>query len=100
MLRFESLVGDPETTLHAACTALALDWDSGMLTWPKPPEQVSFFLNGNATFQRSRRGGLATSLQPDLAHFRTDGILTPRTGWLVRRSEDGLRHGSNRFESR
>jgi len=82
MLRFESLVGDPEITLHAACTALGLDWDPDMLTWPKLPEQVSFFLNGNATFQRSRQGGLATSLQPDLAHFRTDGIPIDDLRWL------------------
>jgi hypothetical protein len=82
IIRFESLLHAPETTLRAACDAIRLDWDSDMLTWPKSAEQVSYFMNGNETFLNNRQQGLAASIHPDMAQIHADGIPVQDLDWL------------------
>jgi hypothetical protein len=63
VLKFESLVEQPEATLRQACEALSLAWDASMLTWPKSADELGPQPGGNDTFLRSRGNSLAETLR-------------------------------------
>jgi hypothetical protein len=66
MITFEAFLADAPGVLRAACADLRLDWDSGMLTWPKGMSELAYpSPEPNATFLESiRPGGLDASLAP------------------------------------
>jgi hypothetical protein len=61
-IRFESLLAAPETTLRRAASDLDLAWDPGMLSWPKPAEELGGQPGGSATFLHSRGSSLQDTL--------------------------------------
>lgn len=62
VLRYESLLADPEGTLRQACYQLDLPWDEAMLTWPKAEEDIVDTSWGNESFRASRGINLTESL--------------------------------------
>jgi hypothetical protein len=54
ILRYESLLEEPEKALHAACDALHLAWDEAMVTWPKPDSAIADTRWGSETFRDTR----------------------------------------------
>ena len=84
VLRFESLVADPEPTLREACRQLDVPWDPGMLTWPKAANDLASSINGNPTFLRSLGPNLAASLQPEKGAISAAGIAREDVEWLER----------------
>jgi hypothetical protein len=75
ILKFESLVSEPEATLRRACDDLGLEWDQGMLAWPKPLEELGDQQGGNETFLRTRGGSLAETLRSQRQHDAKSGIV-------------------------
>ncbi len=68
IVQFERLVSEPEATLRRACDDLSLEWDQGMLTWPKRLEDLGDQQGGNATFLRSRANSLEETLRRQSEH--------------------------------
>jgi hypothetical protein len=62
VLRYESLVADPEGTLRQACRQLGLPWDEAMLTWPKAEVDIADACWGNASFRTTRGTNLIETL--------------------------------------
>lgn len=64
VLRYESLIEQPEATLRSACHAMSLPWHEAMMSFPKPRESIAYHEHGNRSFfEALSRDGLETSLQ-------------------------------------
>jgi hypothetical protein len=72
VLRYETLVADPQPTLREACDRLGLPWNDAMLTWPKGRNDIAHAKWGNRTFWATRGSSLAETLS------RHNGRATPR----------------------
>jgi hypothetical protein len=98
MVQFESLVLEPEATLRRACDDLGLEWDQGMLTWPKRQEDLGNQQGGNETFLRSRAGSLGQTLRrpskPD-----AEGGSVAAADWRWLEHEFGEFNQANGYES-
>lgn len=57
ILRYESLVEDPEKTLRKACRSMDLPWDDGMIAWPKSVHQIADAASGSESFLQSLEQG-------------------------------------------
>jgi hypothetical protein len=82
ILRYESLVADPESTLRQACQDLALPWDDGMVRWPKAPQDIACTENGNRTFWTTRGNGLRETIDSHVEHFKPQVVATDDWEWL------------------
>lgn len=56
IFRYEDVVSQPEIALRKACADLGIVWDSAMIDWPKPYDQVGDYRRGNETFWASLPG--------------------------------------------
>jgi hypothetical protein len=88
MLRYESLVAEPEQTLRKCCDEWRLPWDQAMLDWPKEREQIADPGHGNMTFRKSRGGSFAETADPTLANLKVDRIPPDDLEWLQREFAD------------
>lgn len=84
IVRYESLLQEPEPVLRDACVQLGLDWDPAMLTWPKRADHIAFPCNGNETFLKTRGETLHDSVRPSLAKVAVDRIPAAELAWLER----------------
>lgn len=82
ILRFESLTEDPVSTLVKTCRDLGLEWDEGMVAWPKRPREIMDAFYGNATFHRNRSSNLHTSLRRSSLAVETDKVPPGDLDWL------------------
>jgi hypothetical protein len=82
IIRYESLLREPQRTLAKACARLDLAWDPAMLAWPKSPQQIAFPGNGNATFQKTRATSFRATVQPNLATLAVKRIPAADLAWL------------------
>jgi hypothetical protein len=62
ILRYESLVEQPETTLRDACRVLNLGWDDSMLTWTKRTSEIADAGRGSESFKQTQGQNLAETL--------------------------------------
>src|SRR5688500_14346731 len=74
VVRSERVVENSESTLRRTCAELGLSWDEGMLTWPKPREQMAEPGHGSHTFRSSRGGSLAETLKAELCVTKTSNV--------------------------
>jgi hypothetical protein len=77
IVRFESLLIEPENTLRETCRSLGLPWDPGMMTWAKDPAHIADTRHGNETFRASRGSSLLATVmaQPKvLNHTLADDL--------------------------
>jgi sulfotransferase family protein len=88
MLRYESLLLDPETTLRRACLDLELDWDAGMLAWPKPLQAMGNVRGGSPTFWKTRGATLHDTLREYREEDTLEGIAPGDWHWLEREFEE------------
>ena len=84
MLRYESLLADPETTLRQVCRQLDLPWDEAMLTWPKAKADIADTSSGNESFWASRGSSLAETLAGYTGRTRTPATAPEDLDWLQR----------------
>src|SRR5581483_7930786 len=61
IVRFESFLENPEIVLRNTCEQSQLMWDPGMLTWPKPVNEIADASHGSRTFKINRNQGLNIS---------------------------------------
>lgn len=87
ILRFESLLSEPESVLRRVCSDLGLPWDPAMLHWTKSRDAMYDATRGNETFWASER---AVSLQDAIAS---------QTNHLPRLSRQELAWIEDRFAS-
>lgn len=84
ILRYESLVADPESALRDLCGKLGLAWDDAMLTWPKPVTGIADAGSGNSTFFRSlAQGGAAAALIRSKGEQPPQGIPDNELAWIA-----------------
>ena len=62
VLRYESLLDEPESTLRAVCAQLSLPWDDAMVRWPKTIEQIADPHRGNDSFNATRGANLTDTI--------------------------------------
>ncbi len=62
ILRYESVLENPEAALRNACKQMDLPWDEAMLTWPKSESEIADTRWGSETFRCTRGPGLAETL--------------------------------------
>jgi hypothetical protein len=67
ILRYESLLQDPETVLRSVCGRMGMPWDASMLTWPKQRGEIANTRHGNKTFLTSLGRDLASTIRPESA---------------------------------
>jgi hypothetical protein len=82
IVRYESLVEQPQTTLAQACDQLGVPWDPAMLAWPKRLADIAYPCNGNETFQRTRAATFGDSVRPELARLAVHRIPARDLAWL------------------
>src|SRR4051812_8690464 len=73
ILRYETLVHEPEATLRSACDGMGLPWDPGMMSWPKRKEDFAAPAHGSPTFRASLGKALnfADAVNPKLSELKT-----------------------------
>jgi hypothetical protein len=62
ILRYESFVEAPETTLREICQQLELAWDESMLNWPKRACEIADAGRGSESFRKTQGQNLAETL--------------------------------------
>jgi len=82
ILRYESLLSDPEATLRRACEDLDLAWDEGMTRWPKSPQEIANTEHGNLTFWATRGNDLRETLASHIEDFRPQVVARDDWAWL------------------
>jgi hypothetical protein len=82
ILRYESLLAEPEPCLRQACGQLGLDWDDAIIRWPKPPEQIADCQWGNETFWRTRGQTLTDTLASYAKRSKTPALPAADLRWL------------------
>ena len=87
-MRYETLVVDPEPTLRKACGEMGLEWDAGMLSWPKQKDQFAAPRHGSPTFRQSLGGSFAETVKPSLADLRVGNVPAEDLEWLEREFEE------------
>jgi hypothetical protein len=84
LIRYESLVLEPEPTLRRACADLQLPWHDEMLTWPKGREDMAAPAHGSPTFRQSRGESLHATLKPEMAQLKTANVPSDDLDWMER----------------
>jgi len=87
-VRYETLVVDPEPTLRQACAGMGLEWDPGMLSWPKTKDQFAAPRHGSPTFRQSLGGSFKETVKPSLADLRIGNVPPDDLEWMEREFEE------------
>ena len=83
IVKFESLISDPEDTLQKCCSQLELPYYDDMMLWPKNHDEVYGFEESNETFLGSLSGKtLEDSLINTKSAVQTRGIAKEDLIWL------------------
>jgi hypothetical protein len=83
MVRYEDFVQEEEPVLRRLCQTLSLEWDEGMLTWPKRSSDIAYFQQGNETFLQSiHRGSMTAAKRPDKARINISSLPLKEQEWL------------------
>jgi hypothetical protein len=87
-IRYETLVVEPEATLRKACNEMGLDWDEGMMSWPKPKDRIAAPRHGSPTFRQSLGGSFNETVKPSLAELRVGNVPPDDLEWIEREFEE------------
>jgi hypothetical protein len=83
IVRYEALMEDERGVLQRACRDLGLEWEEGMISWPKPLSAIAYVGEPNKTFARSiQKGSLSASKLSEKAALRIDGLPKTELEWL------------------
>lgn len=81
-IRYESLVVEPEATLHRAVEEMDLAWDEGMLSWPKRKDDLAAPRHGSPTFRQTLGGSFQETVNPSLAELRLGNVPPDDLAWM------------------
>lgn len=84
VVRYESLLEQPEPTLRKCCEDLELGWDPAMLDWPKEKSQIADAAHGSPTFRKSRGGSFGDTANASLAKVNVNRIPADDLEWIER----------------
>jgi hypothetical protein len=83
IIRYESLITEPEETLKQSCSQLGIPWHEDMLTWPKSPSEIPRVEGSNRTFRDSLSGqGFEGCVIRSEKGINTCGISMEDLSWL------------------
>lgn len=83
ILKYEDFIEGERAALQRVCSALALPWDEGMITWPKSAEEIAYMDEPNKTFHKSlSAGSLPAAKLPDKAKICLGQIPLSELEWL------------------
>jgi hypothetical protein len=83
ILKYEDLIGREREALTEICVQTRLDWDEGMLTWPKKRSEIAYVGDLNKTFEQTMESGsLARAKLPQKAEISLDGLPVRELQWL------------------
>jgi len=82
ILRYESLLTDPEGTLRRTCEGLHLPWDEGMVWWRKGIQEIASAAHGNRTFWATRDSNLRETIAKHVERFNPDVVAADDWAWL------------------
>lgn len=85
ILRYEDLAEDALGCLKKTCGQLGLPYDEAMNSWPKSREEIADAGFGNETFQQTRGGTFAQTIDPSLFKIKTHSIPPDDLSWLETR---------------
>ena len=87
-IRYETLVVEPEATLRQVVGRMGLEWDEGMMSWPKPKDQIAAPRHGSPTFRQSLGGSFKETVKPSLADLRVGNVPPADLEWMEREFEE------------
>jgi len=87
-IRYETLVVEPEATLRQVVGRMGLEWDEGMMSWPKAKEQIAAPRHGSPTFRQSLGGSFKETVKPSLAELRVGNVPPADLEWMEREFEE------------
>lgn len=83
ILKYEDLMVRQRACLMETCEQIGLDWDEGMVTWPKRRTDVAYIGKLNRTFEQSmEKGTLAKAILSGKAEVSTRGLPESEHRWL------------------
>lgn len=83
IIRYESLVSEPEDTLRDCCKQLEIPYSHDMLLWPKASREIDDLGESNDSFQSSLNGqGFADCVTKNKAALQTKGVSEEDLAWL------------------
>ena len=88
MVRYETLVVEPEATLRAVVGKMGLEWDEGMMSWPKPKDRIAAPRHGSPTFRASLGASFGETVKPSLAELRVANVPAEDLQWIERDFEE------------
>lgn len=87
-IRYETLVVEPDATLRKAVAEMGLEWDEGMMSWPKQKEQIAAPRHGSPTFRQSLGDTFQETVKPSLADIRVGNVPPEDLEWIEREFEE------------
>ena len=87
-IRYETLVVEPEATLRRACEQMGVEWDEGMLSWPKQKDQFAAPRHGSPTFRQSLGASFGETVKPSLADLKVGNVPPDDLDWMEREFEE------------
>jgi hypothetical protein len=88
IIRYETLVVEPEATLRAVVVKMGLEWDDGMMTWPKQKDRIAAPRHGSPTFRASLGGSFRETVKPSLGELRVGNVPPADLEWMEREFEE------------
>ncbi len=83
IIRFETLISDPEKVLRNTCNKLGLPWNPDMLSWPKESSEISGVQFSNETFKSSlNNSGFKGCVDPNILSLPLQGFSCRDLKWL------------------
>ena len=87
-IRYETLVLEPEATLRRTVEQMGLEWDDGMMTWPKQKDDIAAPRHGSPTFRASLGASFKETVKPSLAELRVGNVPPDDLEWMEREFEE------------
>lgn len=83
IVRFEDFIEDERAVLMRVCSDLGLDWDEGMVSWPKQLSEIAYVNHLQKTFERSiEKGSLPAAKLRGKTQIRIENLPQSELDWL------------------
>jgi hypothetical protein len=83
IVRFEDFIEDERAILMRTCRDLSLDWDEGMVSWPKQLSEIAYVDAIPKTFERSLgKGSLSAAKLSGKTQIRIENLPRTELDWV------------------
>src|SRR5205085_1800916 len=67
---------------------MGLEWDEGMMSWPKQKDQIAAPRHGSPTFRQNLGASFSETVKPSLADVRVGNVPPDDLEWMEREFEE------------